>query len=125
MNINQRFDSKKLGGNANIGQCLYWGASLCYEQKRMGRTDCNTSLRSINRTKRPFVRYLGRKLVNEQAHDTRISGVDHLVRPGYSWWTLGYILTLKGAKKLLAPKPLGRFVPVDEYIPIMFDEHPE
>ena len=80
---------------------------------------------SINRAKRPFVRYLGRKLVNEQAHDTTISGVDYLVRPGYSWWTLGYVLTLEGAKKLLAPKPLQRFVPVDEYIPIMFDEHPE
>jgi hypothetical protein len=64
-------------------------------------------------------------LVNEQAHDTRITGIDHLVRPGYSWWTLGYILTLEGAKKLLAPKPLERFVPVDEYIPIMFGEHPE
>ncbi|XP_028394615.1 procollagen galactosyltransferase 1-like [Dendronephthya gigantea] len=69
--------------------------------------------------------YLGRKLVNEQAQDKRIPGIDHLVRPGYSWWTLGYVITLEGAKKLLAPNPLQRFVPVDEYIPIMFDDHPE
>ena len=71
------------------------------------------------------LRYLGRKLVNEQARDTVIPGVEHLVKPGYSWWTLGYVITLEGAKKLLAPDPLKRFVPVDEYIPIMFDGHPE
>lgn len=54
-----------------------------------------------------------------------IPDVKLLVRPGYSWWTLGYVITLEGAKKLLAPNPLQRFVPVDEYIPIMFDQHPE
>ncbi|XP_046845706.1 procollagen galactosyltransferase 1-like [Xenia sp. Carnegie-2017] len=69
--------------------------------------------------------YLGRKLVNEQARDMYIPDVKLLVRPGYSWWTLGYVITLEGAKKLLAPNPLQRFVPVDEYIPIMFDQHPE
>jgi hypothetical protein len=38
---------------------------------------------------------------------------------------LGYLLTLKGAEKLLAGEPLGRLVPVDEYLPIMYDRHPE
>ncbi|KHJ43804.1 hypothetical protein D918_05856 [Trichuris suis] len=31
---------------------------------------------------------------------------------------------LPGAEKLLAAEPLGRLVPVDEFLPIMFDRHP-
>ena len=29
-----------------------------------------------------------------------------------------------GAKKLVEEKPLGKMVPVDEYLPIMYDKHP-
>lgn len=43
---------------------------------------------------------------------------------GYSYWTLGYLLNFDGAKKLLNGRPLQRLLPVDEYIPIMFDKHP-
>ena len=38
----------------------------------------------------------------------------------YTYWTLAYILTKSGAEKLLAGNPLGKMVPVDEYLPIMF-----
>lgn len=48
----------------------------------------------------------------------------YIVKAGYSYWTLGYVLTLKGAKKLLAADPLKNMVPVDEYLPILFDQHP-
>jgi collagen beta-1,O-galactosyltransferase len=34
------------------------------------------------------------------------------------------VITLEGAKKLLDAKPLKKMVPVDEYLPIMFDRHP-
>lgn len=34
------------------------------------------------------------------------------------------MLSLSGAQKLLAANPLKKLVPVDEYIPIMFNKHP-
>lgn len=52
-------------------------------------------------------------------------GSRYLVRAGYSYWTLGYLLSQSGARKLLAAKPLENLVPVDEYLPILFDKHPE
>jgi len=42
----------------------------------------------------------------------------------YTYWTLSYLLTLRGAKLLLAGDPLGKMVPVDEYLPIMYGRHP-
>ena len=54
-----------------------------------------------------------------------VKGATKIVWARYSYWTLGYILTLSGAKKLLSGDPLGNMVPVDEYIPIKFDDHPE
>lgn len=50
---------------------------------------------------------------------------DTLVHVEYSYWTLCYVITLQGAKKLLDGQPLGKMVPVDEYIPIMFNKHPK
>ena len=40
------------------------------------------------------------------------------------YWTLGYMMTKVGAAKLIEEKPLGKMVPVDEYLPIMYDRHP-
>jgi len=54
-----------------------------------------------------------------------VEGAPLLVEADYSYWTLGYLLSLSGAKKLLAGKPLGIMVPVDEYLPIMYDKHPK
>ncbi|CAG9822313.1 unnamed protein product [Phaedon cochleariae] len=54
-----------------------------------------------------------------------VAGSDLLVEAGYSYWTLGYALSLSGAKKLLEGDPLTRLVPVDEYLPILFDKHPQ
>lgn len=48
-----------------------------------------------------------------------------LVWPHYSYWTIGYMLNEIGASKLLEQRPLTKLVPVDEYLPIMFDKHPE
>ena len=33
-------------------------------------------------------------------------------------------VTRSGAKKLLDAEPLTKMVPVDEFVPIMFDRHP-
>ena len=56
--------------------------------------------------------------------EKRVKNSQWLVEADYSFWTLGYLLSLSGAKKLLAGNPLGKMVPVDEYLPIMFNKHP-
>lgn len=73
--------------------------------------------------KKYFCRYLGRKRMQEQ-EEPYVHGSSYLVHAGYSYWTLGYILSGRGAKKLLEAKPLDTLVPVDEYLPILFDKHP-
>lgn len=67
--------------------------------------------------------YLGRKQVSPE-EEVAVEGLPGLVVAGYSYWTLAYTLSLAGARKLLASQPLRRMVPVDEFLPIMFDQHP-
>jgi collagen beta-1,O-galactosyltransferase len=43
---------------------------------------------------------------------------------GYSYWTLGYALSLNGASKLIHADPLSRLLAIDEFLPIMYDKHP-
>lgn len=66
---------------------------------------------------------MGRKRLTENA-EPWISGSKYLVRASYSYWTLGYILSANGAKKLLDAMPLKQLIPVDEYLPILSDVHP-
>lgn len=69
--------------------------------------------------------YMGRKRTAQHIkQDMWVSGVRHLSTVGYSYWTVGYALSLEGAKTLLNGKPLERMVPVDEYLPIMANVHP-
>uniref|UniRef100_A0A2P2I1M3 Glycosyltransferase 25 family member-like n=1 Tax=Hirondellea gigas TaxID=1518452 RepID=A0A2P2I1M3_9CRUS len=68
--------------------------------------------------------YLGRKKLRS-ADEPLIEGSDRLVHVEYSYWTLCYLLTARGAAKLLAAEPLQRLLPVDEFLPIMFGKHPE
>lgn len=68
--------------------------------------------------------YLGRKRLKHE-NETWVEGSELLVNVEYSYWTLSYVLSKRGAEKLLKGEPFGRLVPVDEYLPIMFDRHPE
>lgn len=54
-----------------------------------------------------------------------MEGVRNLVVAGYSYWTLAYAISRRGAQKLLAAKPLSKMLPVDEFLPIMYDKHPK
>ncbi|KFP71486.1 Procollagen galactosyltransferase 1-B, partial [Acanthisitta chloris] len=56
--------------------------------------------------------YLGRKRLEGAGSEPSVPGLRHVVRPGYSYWSLGYALSLRGARKLLQAKPLGRMLPV-------------
>ncbi|KAF0304820.1 Glycosyltransferase 25 family member [Amphibalanus amphitrite] len=66
--------------------------------------------------------YLGRKIM--RTDEEWVAGAQRLVHPSYTYWTLAYALTRRGAEKLLKEEPLGKMIAVDEYLPIMFGQHP-
>ncbi|XP_032818430.2 procollagen galactosyltransferase 1-like [Petromyzon marinus] len=69
--------------------------------------------------------YLARKAMRNAEGDAPVqTPVRGLVRPGYSYWSLAYVLSGSGAKKLVEGRPLGRMMPVDEYLPLMSGTHP-
>lgn len=69
--------------------------------------------------------YVGRKRLQVKEPEYWVKGVRNLVHPDYSYWTLGYILSLNGAKKLMQARPLNKMLPVDEFLPVMFNKHPK
>ncbi|KAJ3594611.1 hypothetical protein NHX12_003918 [Muraenolepis orangiensis] len=69
--------------------------------------------------------YLGRKRLQVKEPEVWVMGVSDLVHPDYSYWTLGYALSLQGTHKLLDSKPHGKMLPIDEFLPIMFKKHPK
>jgi glycosyl transferase, family 25 len=63
--------------------------------------------------------YLGRVPIEPS------SAITHgIVRPGYSHCTYGYALTLGGATKLLAAGLPQALIPIDEFLPAMYIDHP-
>lgn len=60
-----------------------------------------------------------------QQPEQSVDGVNNLVVADYSYWTLGYALSQQGARKLLAADPFTRMLPVDEFLPVMFNKHPK
>ena len=73
--------------------------------------------------------YLSRSYVGRKAlylnQEKLVPGTTVLVKPVYSYWTLSYLISQSGAKKLIEARPFDNLLPVDEYFPIMFNEHPE
>lgn len=67
--------------------------------------------------------YLGRKR-QTGSPDDELRLFPNFVRPKYSYWTIGYIITRSGAEKLIAAEPLKNLIPVDEFLPVMYDQHP-
>ncbi|CAG6013150.1 unnamed protein product [Menidia menidia] len=73
--------------------------------------------------------YVGRKRMQVQQPEQSVEGVNNLgvnnlVEADYSYWTLAYALSQRGAKKLLDAQPFSKMLPVDEFLPIMFNKHP-
>jgi collagen beta-1,O-galactosyltransferase len=66
--------------------------------------------------------YFGRKRLSED--ESFIENNENFVKVSYTYWTLGYMISLEGARKLLAAEPLKKLLPVDEFLPIMFNQHP-
>ncbi|KAB1261096.1 Procollagen galactosyltransferase 2 [Camelus dromedarius] len=68
--------------------------------------------------------YIGRKRMQVKGPEKAVPHVAHLVEADYSYWTLGYAISLEGAQKLVGANPFGKMLPVDEFLPIMYNKHP-
>ncbi|KAI6191701.1 Glycosyltransferase 25 family member [Aphelenchoides bicaudatus] len=74
--------------------------------------------------------YLGRKKNDVNAKEFFVKGENfqywhrYLSTVTYSYWTLGYALSRQGAKKLLDAQPLDKLIALDEFLPIMYNQHP-
>ncbi|XP_060053804.1 procollagen galactosyltransferase 2 [Erinaceus europaeus] len=68
--------------------------------------------------------YIGRKRMQVKEPEKAVPGVVNLVEADYSYWTLGYVISLEGAQKLVGADPFGKMLPVDEFLPIMYNKHP-
>ncbi|XP_014048151.1 procollagen galactosyltransferase 1 [Salmo salar] len=68
--------------------------------------------------------YIGRKRMQVDRPEKSVPNIHNLVEADYSYWTLGYMISLQGAQKLLRAEPLKRILPVDEFLPVMFNKHP-
>ncbi|KAM7543262.1 hypothetical protein Aperf_G00000013533 [Anoplocephala perfoliata] len=66
--------------------------------------------------------YVGRKRMS--TNEVMVEGTHFLAYPSYTYWTLAYMLRRSGALKLMAQRPLEKMVAVDEFLPIMFNRHP-
>ncbi|XP_022449053.1 procollagen galactosyltransferase 2 isoform X2 [Delphinapterus leucas] len=68
--------------------------------------------------------YIGRKRMQLKEPEKAVPNVVNLVEADYSYWTLGYVISLEGAQKLVGANPFGKMLPVDEFLPIMYNKHP-
>ncbi|KAM6972558.1 procollagen galactosyltransferase 1 [Aplochiton taeniatus] len=68
--------------------------------------------------------YMGRKRMQVDHPEKSVPKIYNLVEADYSYWTLGYVMSLQGAQKLLRAEPLKKMLPVDEFLPVMYNKHP-
>uniref|UniRef100_A0A915MG29 Protein kinase domain-containing protein n=1 Tax=Meloidogyne javanica TaxID=6303 RepID=A0A915MG29_MELJA len=68
--------------------------------------------------------YFGRRRNKGGNPEFFVSGHTHLSTISYSYWTIGYAISLSGAKKLIEADPLNNLLTLDEFLPIMYSQHP-
>uniref|UniRef100_A0A8D0FZS1 Glycosyl transferase family 25 domain-containing protein n=1 Tax=Strix occidentalis caurina TaxID=311401 RepID=A0A8D0FZS1_STROC len=68
--------------------------------------------------------YIGRKRMQVQEPEKAVPNVMNLVEADYSYWTLGYAIYFQGAQKLIRAEPFSKMLPVDEFLPVMYNKHP-
>ncbi|MEY9934557.1 glycosyl transferase family 25 [Catenulispora sp. GP43] len=87
---------------------------------------CNRVLAGINRARRRRVEiglvYLGRVPLEPDLGPA--PDVPELVIPGYSHCTYGYVMSRDAAAKLLAVGLERDVIPIDEFLPAMYLDHP-
>ena len=77
------------------------------------------NIQSIKNNSYDFV-YLGRKKMTDMIEETCEDMHSDLIRPGFSYWTCGYLISRSGANKLCDERYLNNLIAIDEYIPYMY-----
>ncbi|KAK4805925.1 hypothetical protein QYF61_021489 [Mycteria americana] len=67
--------------------------------------------------------YIGRKRMQVERPEKSVPRVRNLVEADYSYWTLGYVLSLRGARKLLAAEPLAKMLRSTSSCPAAYTKH--
>ncbi|ESO04768.1 hypothetical protein HELRODRAFT_111764 [Helobdella robusta] len=108
--------------NRNLSKVIIFEDDVRFSRDFRGKLKAVMS--DIDKMEIPWdLLYLGRKKLFEDG-EPFVGDSETLVWPLYSYWTIGYALSYAGAFKLVHEDPLPKMVPVDEYLPIMFDNHP-
>ena len=63
--------------------------------------------------------YLGRHRVDKSGTEPRVPGTRWLLTPARSYFMICYLLSSRGARKLLAADPFHSLLPTDEFINLM------
>lgn len=63
--------------------------------------------------------YFNRKRMN----NNEVKKSDNIFIAKYSYWTCAYQISYHGAKRLLRSNYINNIIPVDEFLPIMYDKH--
>ena len=99
----------------NYNHCLIIEDDACFEEdfiKKVSKIDLPITTDLL---------YFGRKKFVEKEE----SYSDILIKPEFSYWTVGYYLTYSGALKFIKSNFIQNLIPVDEFIPIGFGkDHP-
>ena len=68
--------------------------------------------------------YFGRKsFVPDKKDVCKIDDKYKLVVPAFSYWTVGYMLSNKGARKLVKSNFTQNLIAVDEFLPLLYNKH--
>ena len=110
-------------------QCLHshrWNVTIIFEDDVRFVRDIAEKVRAAMDILESFesgwdLLYLGR--IRNQA-DMILSHVDLIVHPGYSYGTYAYAVSNKGVTKLLDAEPLANMIPLDEFLSVMYRQHP-
>lgn len=80
----------------------------------------SNGLRSLNTLQPKWeLLYLGREPLHAD-----LEVAEGIVRPGYSFGAYAYMMTREGANKLVAAAYDRALIPVDEFLPAMYTDHP-
>lgn len=80
-----------------------------------------TCLEMIDKNPEFDMIYLGRKtFIDDPSVFKKINDQYNLMNPAFSYWTVGYMLSMEGTKKLVNSGFLQNLITVDEFLPMLY-----
>ena len=93
--------------------------AIILEDDAVFSDDYNEKINEITKNIEYDMLYLGRKVFNKNEEEVN----ENMVISNFSYWTIGYVLTNNGAKKLLNSNFEKNLIPVDEFLPYMYGKN--